>query len=69
MAFVIAVSLASVVLTLLALPLAGLVGDVLRSLRRRPAPARLSEIEVEHSVRDRLYGERTIEPVGVRRRA
>jgi hypothetical protein len=47
--------------TLPALVLAAVVGAAVRVRARRPAPAALSELEVERSVRDRLYGERRIE--------
>ena len=47
---------------LLVLAPAALLGDAMRlRARRRPAPVAPSDVEVERLVRDRLYGERTIE--------
>ena len=63
MAFIISMPTSTAALTLVGLPLAGLVGHAVRVRARRPAPVALPDIEVERSVRDRLYGERTIEAV------
>ena len=61
MASIVVGSMSWLALTLPALAVAVLLGDAVRRRARRPAPVALSELEIERSVRDRLYGERTNE--------